>query len=327
MNVMPLSRATVIAIGIVIFGVQGAEGYDKYSQNDDNTNCRECHGDFRSSNYISPVDGQEWGNLHNIHRSTMLSGDCDVCHIGGDEFPVFLNSSNGGDGFEPVGCVGCHGVDPAPGDPNNTWWGAGLRLHHANAVVGPDSDGFTCMTCHTDDPPPPPESMLPSYFFTPDAFHPSKPDDPCNPSPGFPENFAGAVIGIDNDGDLLYDDADPDCAAPTPTPTPTNTPTSTPTWTPTPTPTSPPVITSTPTPTPTPTPRPQLIFEDGFESGDTSAWSAEVQGFEAGLDQALRLGRKSLHKGTMFLIMFTGATLVGVPGIRERRRRRRKDNQ
>ena len=87
------------------------------------------------------------------------------------------------------------------------------------------------------------------------------------------------------------------------------------------------MITSTPIPTPTPTPRPQLIFEDGFESGDTSAWSAEVQGFEAGLDQALRLGRKSLHKGTMFLIMFTGATLVGVPGIRERRRRRRKDNQ
>ena len=131
------------------------------------------------------------------------------------------------------------------------------------------------------------------------------------------------MIGIDNDGDLLYDDADPDCAAPTPTPTPT----STPTWTPTPTPTSPPVVTSTPTPTPTPTPRPQLIFEYGFESGDTSAWSAAVQGFEASLDQALRLGRKSLHKGTVFLIMFAGATLVGVPGIRERRRRRRKDDQ
>jgi hypothetical protein len=84
MNATPLFRATVIAIGIVILGIAGAEGYDKYSQNDDATNCRECHGDFRSSNYISPVDGQDWGNLHNIHRSTMLSGDCDVCHIGGN---------------------------------------------------------------------------------------------------------------------------------------------------------------------------------------------------------------------------------------------------
>ena len=317
MNATPLFRATVIAIGIVILGIAGAEGYDKYSQNDDATNCRECHGDFRSSNYISPVDGQDWGNLHNIHRSTMLSGDCDVCHIGGNKLPVFLNSSNGGDGFGSVGCVGCHGVDPAPGDPTNTWWGAGLRLHHANAGVGADSDGFTCMTCHADDPPPPPESTPPSYYFTPDPIHPSKPDDPCNLPPTFSENFAGAVMGLDNDGDLLYDDADPDCAGATPTPT--LTPTATPVITNTPPP--------TPTVTPTPTPRPELIFEDGFESGDTSAWSAGVQGFFAGLDSAWRLGQKPLINGTVFLIMFAGATLMSLPGIRERRRRRRKDNR
>jgi len=132
MKVTNLFRATLIVCGIVIIGIPGAESYDTWSVNDDPTNCGYCHGDFRSSNYISPVDGQNWGNLHNIHRSTMLSGDCDTCHIGGDEFPVFLNSSNGGDGFEPVGCMGCHGVDPAPAVPNNTWWGAGLRAHHTN---------------------------------------------------------------------------------------------------------------------------------------------------------------------------------------------------
>jgi hypothetical protein len=127
------------------------------------------------------------------------------------------------------------------------------------------------MDCHDDDPPPPPETTLPSYYFTPDPNHTSKPTDPCNPAPGFPENFAGAVIGLDNDGDLLYDDADPDCGeTPTPTPTPTDTPVP-----PTPTPTPTPVITFTPTPTstPTPLPEPTEIFSDGFESGDTTAWN------------------------------------------------------
>jgi len=85
MNDAPLFRAAMIIMGIVIFGIPGAEGYDKYSKDDDATNCRQCHGDFRDDNYVSPVDGQNWGNLHNIHRSTMLGGDCDVCHIGEDQ--------------------------------------------------------------------------------------------------------------------------------------------------------------------------------------------------------------------------------------------------
>jgi hypothetical protein len=63
-------------------------------------------------------------------------------------------------------------------------------------------------------------------------------------------------------------------------PTPTNTPTPTRTSTPTNTPTSTLTPTSTPTPTNTPTPTltpaTDLIFANGFESGDFSAWSAEV---------------------------------------------------
>ncbi len=275
-NFMSCVRSIGVVTGIAIVGIPAVQGYDRYSINDNATNCRQCHGDFRSDHYISAVDGQDWGNLHNIHRSTMLGGDCDACHIGNDEFPVMIAQSNGGDGFEPVSCMGCHGVNPTPGAPNNDWWGAGLRAHHTNAGVGPDSNGLTCMSCHNDDPPPPPENTPPSYYFTPDPNHNNKPIDPCNPAPGYPENFAGAVIGIDNDGDLLYDDADPDCAVATPTPTPT----STPSWTPTPTPTATPVVTNTPTPTPTitptPTPNPNLLFEDGFESGDTSSWSVAV---------------------------------------------------
>jgi hypothetical protein len=330
MVMRPIFRATVILIGIVILGTPGAEGYDRYSEDDDATYCRSCHGDFRSGSYISPVDGQNWGNLHNIHRSTMLSGDCDVCHIGNDKLPVFLNSSDGGDGFEAVGCMGCHGVDPAPGEPDNLWWGAGLRLHHTNAGVEADSNGFTCASCHADDPSPPPENTQPSYYFLPDTNHPSKPVDPCNQAPGFSENFAGAVMGIDNDGDLVYDDSDSDCAEATPTPTATSTPTWTPTWTPTQTPTVPPVVTNTPTPTtvpPTPTPGPSLVFGDGFESGDTSGWSSFAKVLTEGLDRVEFLGRKPLTNGTVFLIMFAGAALAGLPRIRERRHHRREDDR
>jgi len=35
------------------------------------------------------------------------------------------------------------------------------------------------------------------------------PSDPCNPAAdGYPENFAGTTLGLDNDGNDLYDEAD-----------------------------------------------------------------------------------------------------------------------
>jgi len=192
-------------------------------------------------------------------------------------------------------------------------WGAGLRLHRANAGVGQDSNGDTCMTCHINDPSPLPEDTLPSYYFVPDTINTNKPDDPCNQAPGFPENFAGAVMGFDNDGDLLYDEFDPDCAAAIPTPT------STPTPTPTPTPVIVATPTSTPAPTATPAPDPDLIFVDGFESGDTSMWDAVAGGVLKGLDQARRLSRVPMTNETMFLIVFAGAALVAIPANRRRR--------
>jgi cysteine-rich repeat protein len=55
------------------------------------------------------------------------------------------------------------------------------------------------------------ENVLPPYYANPGTGHPDIPDDSCNPSPGFPENFAGTTIGLDNDGDGSYDESDPDC--------------------------------------------------------------------------------------------------------------------
>ena len=329
MNMTSRFRAAMIIVGISILGIPGAQGYDRWSINDDATNCGYCHGDFRNGNYVSPVDLQNWGNLHNLHRNDMLNGDCDTCHFGGDEFPVYLNQSNGGNGLDPIGCMGCHGVDPQdPTKPNG--WGAGLRAHHTNAGVGPDAQGDTCVSCHGDDPVPRPENTLPSFYLNPGNNHPNMPTDSCNPaSAGYPESFAGANLGIDNDGDMDYDEDDPDCAGPTPTPTntPTNTPPA-PTPTPTPTATSTPVAptptpTNTPTATPTSTPPPDLIFTDGFESGDTSAWFTAIGALHATIDYARDLGEKPAVMGSLFLMAIAGATVVGLPGLRKRSRRRR----
>ena len=202
---------SILAIAVSTIWAGVAHAYSQWSIADNATYCGECHGDFRSNDYISPVDGENWGNLHDLHRETMLNRDCETCHLAGDEFPVMLNESAGGNGLAPVSCMGCHGVDPNPGTPNSNW-GAGLRLHHLNAGVRPDRNDEKCDACHQNDPTPPAESVLPAFYFTPDAAHPNKPTDPCNPAPDLPEHFAGLTLGMDNDGDLDYDQVDSDCA-------------------------------------------------------------------------------------------------------------------
>jgi len=326
-------RAMAVILAVAICGNVSLHAYERYSQNDDATWCRACHGDFRADNYVSLSDGQPWGNLHEVHRSTMLSGDCDACHIGSSRLPVYLDQSDGGVGLEPKSCVGCHGANPSPGNPSTGLWGAGLRAHHANAGVS------TCVTCHSGDPTPPAENVLPSYYFSPDPAHPSKPTDPCNPAPGFPEHYAAGVIGLDNDGDLVYDEVDPNCGVPptaTPTRTPTHTPTPTATRTPTATPTGPPTFTptSTPTPTatgtpppptftptrtatptvtPTPTPDPDLLFGDGFESGDISAWSGGVKAVSGGAGGGPRSTLAPLVDRARVLAIAAGALVSSLP--------------
>src|SRR5262245_5305126 len=73
------------------------------------SDCAGCHGAFSASPYTSRADGQSWGNsLHNVHRTNMLNGDCNTCHVVTSRTPVYTNRSQGGTGFQPVGCVGCH---------------------------------------------------------------------------------------------------------------------------------------------------------------------------------------------------------------------------
>lgn len=192
-----------------------SHAFPTYSQNRDATNCAFCHGDFRADNYISNTDGQDWGNLHNLHRFTMLAEDspvskCDVCHMGGGElrFPVYLSES-ATDYLAPIGCVGCHGrVEDVGHDSISLGFGAGLRQHHTNAGVG------LCADCHTDADPanytPVGEHFAPPNYFTPDDVFTNKPTDSC--SSFGEENYAGIWQGLDNDGDGHHEDHDHDHA-------------------------------------------------------------------------------------------------------------------
>ncbi|MHC4429526.1 MAG: hypothetical protein ACYS0D_13120 [Planctomycetota bacterium] len=206
------SAGIPVALSLFIY-VPMSGAHPTWTMNEDvDTNCGQCHGDFRDSNYISNSDGMNWGNLHDLHRFTMMNGDCSTCH-GAGFYPVSTHISDGGAGLEPISCVGCHGRNEDMGnDSISPGRGAGLRQHHTVSGV------TLCMDCHLDADPaaytPVGENVLPSYYFTPDAAHPDKPTDPC--SPNGEEDYAGIEEGLNNDGDVAYDGNDPDCGPPCP---------------------------------------------------------------------------------------------------------------
>jgi hypothetical protein len=203
----------LLAAGVVLLLVGAALAYETWTDTGID-NCAACHGDFRNSPYISLSDGQSWNDdLHDVHRNDMLSRECDVCH-GQSNSPVILNSSNGGVGLPAISCQGCHGRD----DGTGTIVGTGLRQRHFRTGAA-TCDGAGC---HADSDPanatPVGEDVLPPYYNQ-TTFYPDIPTDPCNPSAGgFPENYAGSTLGMDNDGDLNYDEADTDCGAVSVTP-------------------------------------------------------------------------------------------------------------
>jgi hypothetical protein len=202
-------------------------------------NCQTCHGHFRATDennsrpylrdeYISRADGRHWSELyqeveadtveeeiglHDIHRHVIVDklgrSRCNVCHQESGRYPVILNSSAGGEGLEPIACVGCHGRNEDTGfhAGGQSQPGAGLRQHHTNSGIN------VCKTCHWDADPsnytPVGENVLPSYYTVPNEIFVNKPTDPCNQRGD--ENYAGGPTGLDNDGDGRYDKSDLDC--------------------------------------------------------------------------------------------------------------------
>ena len=200
LHVHCLLISALFAISTLVV-VRPSSGYERWADG-----CPDCHNDFTDSTSAKP--GNTWPqSKHTVHRSNMMTfsppSSCGACHVNSGDNPR-LNSSAGYGSLPPVSCMGCHGADPTPGTANNHW-GAGLRLHHANANVGPDNANRECVDCHENDPLPMPEDVLPAYYGGANIHV----LDPCNLDGS--ENWTSDGFGLDNDGDLDYDSADSNC--------------------------------------------------------------------------------------------------------------------
>lgn len=151
--------------------------------------CIDCHGDFRGSTSTKGTVFPSAKN-HEMHRaSTSMATACNLCHIStATRYPVTIGISAGTANNAGVGCTGCH--EPA-----------GLRKHHK-------INGATlCYDCHDPLETPQTENTRPPYYGTVDT----KANDPANTvmAANTNENWSvGDFLGLDNDGNDLYDLAD-----------------------------------------------------------------------------------------------------------------------
>ncbi len=188
-------RLSLIIAGATVIALVSTPRADAYSQYDvpaeATAGCVQCHDGFVGR-----------GPLHDMHL-LMRSGNCDMCHTSSGDDPFTYQS--GGTGGLNQGCRGCHGVN----NGTTFGWGAGLRAHHKNAGAPADSDGHHCVDCHTSDPAPSPESTRPVYYTNTSVLV----KNPCLASPApSGEDFDNDGKGLDNNGDLLYDENDTACS-------------------------------------------------------------------------------------------------------------------
>jgi hypothetical protein len=153
-------------------------------------NCSDCHGSFTDS--TSPKGTVFPSNSkHEMHRATTsMDTACNLCHSTSDNRNPYIYTSTGAASNAGLGCSGCHVA-------------AGLRAHHAANGVD------VCGDCHVPEAPEP-ENVKPPYYGT--GF--TKVDHPDNliSRANTNENWSvGDFIGLDNDGNNLYDAADFAC--------------------------------------------------------------------------------------------------------------------
>ncbi len=219
-----VARTGLVLLGALILGAGTAIAYESY--HDPNLNdqgyCSTCHPGFA---------GGRSDVTHDLHTggNDPVTVECNLCHTGSGRDNPFTMWSTGDNG-DGLGCAGCHGRDYGQtieqdyrgftlvGLPKNSGWG--LRAHHAAAGID------VCATCHLDgatNPPtaddgtPLPEDVIDPtpatapihYYLRSDVSLGGNPVDPCTN-----EDTANDADteGLDNDGDDLYDTADPDCA-------------------------------------------------------------------------------------------------------------------
>jgi hypothetical protein len=194
-NSLLAKTACVSLVGAVILlaaiFTQPGLAYPRYNDVGAGGGCSDCHGTFSGINSpkgtVFPTGGK-----HAMHNdSNSMNTACDLCHTSGDQRNPFIKSSNGTANNPGLGCTGCHMAE-------------GLRAHHAANNV------TACVECHTDDPPPPAENVKPPYYGTVDT----RAANPCNDvkAANTNENWSvGDFLGLDNDGNNLYDVADFAC--------------------------------------------------------------------------------------------------------------------
>jgi len=174
-----------------------AVGYESYHPSDTG-GCFQCHPGF-----LTP-DQNGRGPLHqDVHvGSSNMTGSCTYCHTSvGDNPKTFVSGTYNGQGGTPeYSCNGCH-------------MGPGLRAHHAAANAPADNDGLHCADCHQDDPPTPPNEATVPFYYTLASVNVKNPCVSDKASGG--EDYDGDGTGLDNDGNLLYDENDPACSVPT----------------------------------------------------------------------------------------------------------------
>jgi len=201
MNISPMNKLIMRSVAggaicafLILSDSNSAKAYPRY--NGSGTDCSTCHGFFLdNTSPKTPPTLFPSGDKHRMHRnSSYMNTDCDLCHTTGDNDNPYTGSSNGKTGVPGLGCSGCH-------------VGSGLRAHHTR-------HGVTCYAagCHSAEEPPA-ESVNPPYYGT--AY--TKANNACNDvfQANLNENWSiGDFVGLDNDGDELYDMADFDCGPP-----------------------------------------------------------------------------------------------------------------
>jgi hypothetical protein len=174
--------AFALPVLALLFPSAPAFAYPAYRATTANTpSCYSCHTGFFNR-----------GSLHTLHvGSTKMTNTCTLCHTSTGDIPKTYSSGTD----SGHGCDGCHA-------------GPGLRLHHTATGVPADANGLVCADCHDSDPSPPQESSPPPYYLREDV----SVKFPCvTASAVGGEDRNGDGKGLDNDGDLLYDESDPDC--------------------------------------------------------------------------------------------------------------------
>ena len=165
--------------------------YPRYNDAGAGGGCSDCHGLFTGGTSpkgtVFPANSK-----HEMHNgSTSMATECNLCHSAGDTRNPYTYTSTGTANNTGRGCAGCH-------------VGAGLRAHHV-------AKGVTlCYDCHLPEASDP-ENVKPPYYGTVDtkADHPENLVAAANTN----ENWSvGDFMGLDNDGNTLYDAADFACS-------------------------------------------------------------------------------------------------------------------